>query len=776
MSKVPNKLTSSSWYSPRLALALLAIIVWSFFLWRAVDVFKPGVNSVVPFNSDCAIPVLMSNDERPITLFNLYYYGHDRWGGWPFLAAQFIRRATGYHWSPQRVGTMQTFWLFLGALVIGGLSGRHWAILALTFLLSVCVFDSGHQIFLLSHVFAWQVTALLLAWYSLRRVFDRDAGAENHRLGKPGIWLVLVFATSYLAIWSSITSVPFLLLLVCLETLRRRLRTDHTAHAHRLLRSFLAGLVPVLAATVAERLQVMLYRRHAVSRFGVEYNTPLQLDYGFLIQNFETQLDKFTNVFWWPFGLIASLAVVVVSGVLIYGRLKNKDSWLHKMKAITGSDTAIVALGAYMLAAINFVLAVAVRHVRINDYDDRFLVLTNLFSTISGLLILFLIVNEVSGHRRVRKYIQPALVTGGAVLLAATFPAKIYRPEYQAFADASAWLSQRSPRGILLGDYWGTYVFAATQPENTITPVPFDGQDNRMPWTRDMVRTANELVLHYPGSKLEESAQPPERLSQYGARFSVVESRWYDNGVFAFARYVKDNAAETDTNAARDGAFARRIHLHILSREPDQVEVKKFVSLINECRGEAICIQERTVGENLSLLRSAEFQTAGGFVFQLYQVGFGRAPKYLEWERDRRKLAALGQSATPAFIDDWAAQPEFVSRYPASLSNGEYIDRLLAAARTPLNETQRAALIERLNDGRASRAATLKDLINQLRPAAEDNEAFVTLCYFIYLKRDPDAGGFNHWLRTLRDHPQGEEALVGGFLKSGEYRSKFPRL
>ena len=775
MSKVSNKLTRSSWYSPRLVLVLLAIIVWSFFLWRAVNVFKPGVNSVVPFNSDCAIPVLMSNDERPITPFNLYYYGHDRWGGWPFLFVQLVRRATGYHWTPQRLAALQIFWLFLGALVIAGLSRRHWAILAVTFLLSVCVFDSGHQIFLLSHVFAWQVTALLLAWYSLRRVFDRDAEAENQRRWKSRIWPVVLFATSYLAIWSSITSVPFLLLLVCLETLRRRLRADHPAHDPKLLKSFLAGLVPVLAATVTERLQVMFFRRAVASRFGVDYHTPMELDYGFLIQNLKIQLDKFVNVFWWPFGLIASVAIVTVGVMLIYGSLKKNDNWLLRVKAITASNTATVALGAYVLALINFVLAVAVRHVRINDYDDRYLVLTNLFSTISGLLILFLIVYEVAGHRRVRQYIQPALAAGGAVLMAVTFPTAIHRPEYQAFADAAGWLAQKSPRGILLGDYWGTYVFASLQPVNTMTPVPFEGQFNRMPWTREMMRTANELVLQYPGIKLEESAQPPERLSQYGARFSVVEPRWYDNGVFAFARYVRNDAAEPDTNAVGDDSDARRLYLHILSREPNQVELKKFATQIKDCRAEDICIQERTIGENLNLLHSVEFQTGGGFVFQLYKLGFGRVPKYLEWERDRKKLAALGQNAA-AFIDDWAGQAEFVSRYPSSLSNGEYIDKLLEATGSSRDETQRAALLERLNDGRASRAATLKDLISRSRPAAEDNEAFVTLCYFIYLKRDPDPGGFTHWLRTLRDRPKGEEVVVDGFLKSGEYRSKFPRL
>ncbi len=38
--------------------------------------------------------------------------------------------------------------------------------------------------------------------------------------------------------------------------------------------------------------------------------------------------------------------------------------------------TAMAALGAYAIAALNFTLAVLVDHVRLNDYDSRYLTLT----------------------------------------------------------------------------------------------------------------------------------------------------------------------------------------------------------------------------------------------------------------------------------------------------------------------------------------------------------------------------------------------------------------
>lgn len=53
------------------------------------------------------------------------------------------------------------------------------------------------------------------------------------------------------------------------------------------------------------------------------------------------------------------------------------------------------------------------------------------------------------------------------------------------------------------------------------------------------------------------------------------------------------------------------------------------------------------------------------------------------------------------------------------------------------------------------------------------NRAFVTLCYSNYLKREPDAGGYNYWLQVLKDNPNDFAAVINGFISSAEYRSRF---
>src|SRR3977135_2192772 len=137
MWSISSKLMKRWSSSQKLLLAVIALIVWSFFLWRAVEAFKPGVYSATIFNADCAIPVLMSNDDRPITLYNLYYYGTDRSGGWPFLFAQLIRRSTGYRWTDESLSVAQISWLFVGVLALAGLSRNDGLVAALVFLLAL---------------------------------------------------------------------------------------------------------------------------------------------------------------------------------------------------------------------------------------------------------------------------------------------------------------------------------------------------------------------------------------------------------------------------------------------------------------------------------------------------------------------------------------------------------------------------------------------------------------------------------------------------------------
>jgi hypothetical protein len=483
----------------------------------------------------------MSNDDRPITLFNLYYYGTDRWGAWPFLVAQLVRRLTGFQWSDQSLSAMQTSWLFVGALVIAGLSRKDSLLVGVAFLFTLCLHgETRYQIFWLSQVYAWQLTAVLISWYSLRRLFDNDPGDANHRRWKRAGWMFLAFCFSYLAIWSSAASIPFLLFIVCVEILRAQLKRAGQTQSRSFVKSAVRGFIPVVLAALAERIQKFDYHRHALKHYGADFRTRFEIDTGYLTKNLSVQLNQIINLSWWPLHLLATLAVLAVICALIYAWLKKRTELMKELRRIFSDDTAILIIGCYGIAVINFALAVVVSHVRINQYEDRYLTFTSLFGPVAGILILFLIL-KMYVPRPVGRFIKPLLVVTGLVLLTARFPVPGNRHEYQIFKETALALSQKSPRGILLGDYWGTYVFTALQPVNAMTPVPLEGKENRMPWTREMVRQADRVVVEYRHSRLGEAGHPPQHLSQYGNSLRLAEPNWYENGDYSFALYIKDN-------------------------------------------------------------------------------------------------------------------------------------------------------------------------------------------------------------------------------------------
>ena len=544
MRIISDKLFHPPSLSKKTLVTLIALIVWSFFLWRAFNVFGPsGAANDISFNSDSAIPVLMSNDERPITIFNLYYYGADRWGGWPFLVTQFIRRATGYKWSDQSIFMLQAIWVFIGALVIAGLNRRAPFVAALAYLVTLCLHNqSRFRIFELSQVYGWQTTALLIGWYSLRRFFESSLKyGGKHSKWDRAAWLLPAFVFSFLAVWSSNASIPFLFFLLHLEGARAWFEVRARPLDKMLLKTYALGLASISAATFSEWTLKWNYHRHALKHYGSDFRTNFNLDTGHLAENFSQQLHNLTKLSWWPLYLLPTLALITLASLFIYALLKKRNGLLEKLRTIFADDTMVLAIGAYLIAAINFALSVLVDHIRRNYYDDRFLTLTNLFGPVSGILILFLLfklaVKKSSGLTSIA---QPAFVLTCVVLMLIKFPAAGYDPAYIRFKSIALDLARKTPRAVLMGSYWDTYVFAALQPDNMLTPVPLEGQEVRMPWLRESVRRADQVLVSYNHLEQGSLLSPPDRLQQYGASLRLVDPKWYEFEGYFFALYVNE--------------------------------------------------------------------------------------------------------------------------------------------------------------------------------------------------------------------------------------------
>jgi hypothetical protein len=528
---------------------LILLSIWGFFFRRALRTFGPSNDIVIiSYHSDAAIPVMMCNDERPVTVFNLYYYAADRWGGWPFLFAQFIRYLTGYRWTDQSLYAMQAFWIFLGALVLAGLSRRDRLPVVVVYIITLCLhIRIRYHLFSISQVYAWQLTALLFAWYSLRRFLDSYLENQTIKtlakrdIKKHFVWGFLVLWFSYFAVWSSPASVPFLGFLFGLEAMRMYLKTEEEDERKRFWSGckWAAGLI--LAASVIERLQKMNYHRYGLKRYGHEFKTDFKLDTGYLTGNLKIHLESLGKLSWWPLDLLPALALLAFAAVYLYFAARRKKSSLKKLRDLLSRDTTILIIGCYGIACINFVLVVLVDHVRFNLYDDRFLTLTNLLAPVSAMMILFMTFDLTAKFFKVRRYVRPLLIAAAVIYLKVNFPVEGYSPLYKTLKETAFVLNQKAPGGVLMGGYWETYVFTSFQERDALTPVPFEGQGYRTPWTPEKLKQADTVVVEYRHSKLGGTeGPPPAQLQQYGYSMRLIDPKWYENGDYTFALYLNE--------------------------------------------------------------------------------------------------------------------------------------------------------------------------------------------------------------------------------------------
>jgi hypothetical protein len=112
------------------------------------------------------------------------------------------------------------------------------------------------------------------------------------------------------------------------------------------------------------------------------------------------------------------------------------------------------------------------------------------------------------------------------------------------------------------------------------------------------------------------------------------------------------------------------------------------------------------------------------------------------------------------------------------MDNSLFVDTLISHTGVTFTGAERDALVAGLVSGTLSRASALQSIAeNQRFVDARFNQAFVLMEYFGYLRRDPDAEGYQYWLNKLNQfNGNFEQAeMVKAFIVSGEYRGRFPR-
>jgi hypothetical protein len=259
---------------------------------------------------------------------------------------------------------------------------------------------------------------------------------------------------------------------------------------------------------------------------------------------------------------------------------------------------------------------------------------------------------------------------------------------------------------------------------------------------------------------------------------------------------IVDNDTVPSTTNPIDTAsfFVRQQYLDFLNREPDTSGLNFWTNEITSCGANAQCTEVKRINVSAAFFLSIEFQNTGYLAYLTHRTAFGPTAAgspvpvlYTNFMRDVQALQngyAFGApGAEPileankvGYFNEFVTRPEFVSKYPSTLTNQQYVDALLTSANLATTGSFRDNLISGLNGGTMTRATVLRVTADSTTIRSRElNNAFVTMEYFGYMRRNPDTVGFNFWLQKLNDFGGNYIAaeMVKAFIVSTEYRQRF---
>lgn len=513
-----------------------ALLLFALLVAQATRAFGPNTEATPAFNSDNGVPVMMCNADE-WNLFHFYYYGQDRFGAWPFLLARVVGKVLGTQVMPEHLHVWLTAWLLAGAFVVGALArGLRLLAAGLYIAVVVAIPSLRYVLFELAQVYPWQLTSLLLAWWSVRRHNDTLAAlapgeAPSRRTVRWG--RARTFLLSFLTIWSSTVSGPLLVLVAGVEALRTKLLAPERFTRKQTLRRWGDAVLVIGAAYLVETLIRGRYSSYSKRHYGIRYRTNLGIDWAYLGENTRAIFGQVWNSQTLPLlvaGTVGAIAAAVLAWRLLRGRAPREPLLL---------EGAMLVLGTWVLGAAHLPLLIVLNHVRHNAYHERYFTPLFLFGAFAGALSLALAASRVPALARLR----PRVLAGvGAVSLAGAawaMPAPQPSPYVSELRDTAERLARRMPGVPVVGGYWDTYVWPPLQPrESAIIPIPREGDYQRTVWwARGLSKQPRALVehSHYPASGTAEAPAP--WLFQHDTLLQLEQPRWDAGAGRTFSLY-----------------------------------------------------------------------------------------------------------------------------------------------------------------------------------------------------------------------------------------------
>ena len=245
-----------------------------------------------------------------------------------------------------------------------------------------------------------------------------------------------------------------------------------------------------------------------------------------------------------------------------------------------------------------------------------------------------------------------------------------------------------------------------------------------------------------------------------------------------------EGAGSSTTNPIDDAQyFVYQQYLDILGRAPDAEGLDYWTGQITACGSDAVCVRSRRVAVSNAFFFEQEFQNTGAYIYRIYKAGLAAAPSYAQFTRDRIQVTAGPQLdiSKDDFANAFVHQAAFTALYPSTMGAGEFVDALVSNTGNALTQSERDVLVSGLAAGTDTRATVMRKVAeNAVFRNREYNSAFVLMQYFGYLRRDPDAQGFDFWLGQMNRYQPGDfdaqRAMICSFVTSTEYQLRFGSL
>jgi len=111
-------------------------------------------------------------------------------------------------------------------------------------------------------------------------------------------------------------------------------------------------------------------------------------------------------------------------------------------------------------------------------------------------------------------------------------------PAYAELKAGADWLANR-PVPVVLGGYWGTYVFAGLAVPRKVIPIPVEEDHQRTPWTGDALHQAEQVVIStYETDRFGPANNPDRWVTDRGELLQRAETLRWSRGAVTFWIYL----------------------------------------------------------------------------------------------------------------------------------------------------------------------------------------------------------------------------------------------